>query len=110
MKSSARTFEWLMAFAGYILRCGRPMQSESASSAISISGTAAVIRCGFTPGVGIWEIFIPELREETVYKFEIKWRRFGFITQKTDPYAFYFERRPKTGSIVYDINKYHVAR
>jgi 1,4-alpha-glucan branching enzyme len=58
-------------------------------------------------GAGIWEIFIPGLREETVYKFEIKWRRFGFITQKTDPYAFYFERRPKTGAIVYDINKYH---
>src|SRR4030095_12907624 len=58
------------------------------------------------PGVGIWEIFIPELREETVYKFEIKWRRFGFITQKTDPYGFYFERGPKTGAIVYDINKY----
>lgn len=61
----------------------------------------------FHAGAGIWEIFIPELREETVYKFEIKWRRFGFITQKTDPYAFYFERRPKTGAIVYDINKYH---
>ena len=57
-------------------------------------------------GAGIWEIFIPGLREETVYKFEIKWKRFGFITQKTDPYAFYFERRPKTGAIVYDINQY----
>ena len=56
---------------------------------------------------GIWEIFIPGLREETVYKFEIKWRRFGFITHKTDPYAFYFERRPKTGAIVYDINQFH---
>ena len=58
-------------------------------------------------GAGIWEIFIPGLREETVYKFEIKWRRFGFITHKTDPYGFYFERRPKTGAIVYDINQYH---
>ncbi|PYT04569.1 MAG: 1,4-alpha-glucan branching enzyme [Acidobacteria bacterium] len=60
----------------------------------------------FHPGVGIWELFIPGLHEETVYKFEIKWRRFGFITQKTDPYGFYFERRPKTGAIVYDINKH----
>jgi 1,4-alpha-glucan branching enzyme len=60
----------------------------------------------FHTGAGIWEIFIPGLREETVYKFEIKWRRFGFITHKTDPYAFYFERRPKTGAIVYDINQY----
>lgn len=61
----------------------------------------------FHPGAGIWEIFIPGLGEETLYKFEIKWRRFAFIVQKTDPYAFYFERRPKTAAIVYDINKYH---
>jgi len=60
----------------------------------------------FHPGAGIWEIFIPGLGEETLYKFEIKWRRFGFKVQKTDPYAFYFERRPKTAAIVYDINKY----
>jgi len=60
----------------------------------------------FHPGAGIWEIFIPGLGEETLYKFEIKWRRFGFTVQKTDPYAFYFERRPKTAAIVYDINKY----
>ncbi len=58
------------------------------------------------PGAGIWEIFIPGLAEETLYKFEIKWRRFDFIVQKTDPYAFYFERRPKTAAIVYDIDKY----
>jgi 1,4-alpha-glucan branching enzyme len=60
----------------------------------------------FHPGAGVWEIFIPGLGEETLYKFEIKWRRFGFKVQKTDPYAFYFERRPKTAAIVYDINKY----
>jgi len=61
----------------------------------------------FHNGAGIWEIFMPGLSEEAVYKFEIKWRRFGFITQKTDPYGFYFERRPKTGAIVYDINRFH---
>ena len=60
----------------------------------------------FHSGAGVWEIFIPGLREEALYKFEIKWRRFGLIVQKTDPYAFYFERRPKTAAIVYDINKY----
>ena len=60
----------------------------------------------FHPGAGVWEIFIPGLGEETLYKFEIKWRRFNFVVQKTDPYAFYFERRPKTAAIVYDINKY----
>ena len=58
------------------------------------------------PGAGIWEMFIPGIGDETLYKFDIKWRRFGFTVQKTDPYAFYFERRPKTAAIVYDINKY----
>ncbi len=60
----------------------------------------------FHAGAGLWEIFIPGVAEETLYKFEIKWRRFGLIVRKTDPYAFYFERRPKTAAIVYEIDKY----
>ncbi|MBI3952115.1 MAG: 1,4-alpha-glucan branching protein GlgB [Acidobacteria bacterium] len=60
----------------------------------------------FHPGAGIWEIFIPELNEETLYKFEIKSRFHNLSTLKTDPYGFYFERRPKTAAIVHDITKY----
>ncbi|MEW6162740.1 MAG: 1,4-alpha-glucan branching protein GlgB [Nitrospirota bacterium] len=55
---------------------------------------------------GIWEIFIPGLKEGELYKFEIKSRFNKYITVKADPYAFYFELRPKSASIVYDINKY----
>ncbi|MBI3378670.1 MAG: 1,4-alpha-glucan branching protein GlgB [Nitrospirae bacterium] len=54
---------------------------------------------------GVWEIFVPGLDEGEVYKFEIK-SKSGEIFLKADPYAFYFEARPKSASVVYDINKY----
>jgi 1,4-alpha-glucan branching enzyme len=55
---------------------------------------------------GIWEIFVPHLEEGARYKFEIKTKD-GHLRVKTSPYAFYMELRPKTASIVYDINKYN---
>jgi len=55
---------------------------------------------------GIWEIFIPGLNEGELYKFEIKSRQKKQIFEKSDPYAFYSEIRPKTASIIYDINKF----
>ena len=55
---------------------------------------------------GIWEIFIPGLKEGDFYKFEIKSKFKKYSAVKADPYAFYFEFRPKTASIVYDIHKY----
>lgn len=53
---------------------------------------------------GIWEIFIPELSEGILYKYEIKSKLTNEILIKADPYAFYAELRPKSASIVYDIN------
>ncbi len=55
---------------------------------------------------GIWEIFIPGLREGDLYKFEIKGRYFNYLGVKTDPYGFFAELRPRTASIVYDLNRY----
>ncbi|MGD0658471.1 MAG: 1,4-alpha-glucan branching protein GlgB [Syntrophorhabdales bacterium] len=55
---------------------------------------------------GIWEIFIPGLREGTRYKFEIKSRFKGFLAQKADPYAFYSEVRPKSASVVWNVDLY----
>jgi 1,4-alpha-glucan branching enzyme len=54
---------------------------------------------------GIWEIFIPGLSEGDVYKFAIKDQN-NTILEKADPYAHFAELRPKTGSIVWNINKY----
>ncbi len=49
---------------------------------------------------GIWEIFIPGLREGEVYKFEILSRVAGHIGLKADPYGFAGELRPKNASVV----------
>ncbi len=55
---------------------------------------------------GVWELFIPGLGEGTLYKFAIRSRFKKYTSQKADPFAFYFEVRPKSASIVYDINGY----
>jgi 1,4-alpha-glucan branching enzyme len=54
---------------------------------------------------GIWDLFIPELAVGTSYKYEIK-NEAGHIYEKTDPYGFYQEVRPKTASIVADLSDY----
>ena len=55
---------------------------------------------------GIWELFIPDLCEGEVYKFEIKSRHDGYLVQKSDPYGFAAELRPKTASMVWDVTKF----
>ena len=55
---------------------------------------------------GIWELFLPGLSEGTLYKFEVKSRYKGILAEKADPYAFRTELRPKTASVVWNINKY----
>jgi len=51
---------------------------------------------------GVWELFVPGLSVGTHYKFEIRSREGGYRTEKSDPYAFWNELRPRTASIVYD--------
>lgn len=54
---------------------------------------------------GIWDIFIPEVKVGDSYKFEIKnWD--GHIYEKSDPYGYQQEVRPKTASIVTDLEAY----
>ena len=53
---------------------------------------------------GIWEIFLPEVGEEEVYKYEIRSREGGKLLLKTDPFAFRCEKPPRTGSIVCSID------
>ncbi|MEM7252457.1 MAG: 1,4-alpha-glucan branching protein GlgB, partial [Pseudomonadota bacterium] len=48
---------------------------------------------------GVWELFVPDLGAETIYKFEIRSAR-GEILQKSDPYGQLFEARPGTASVV----------
>ncbi len=52
------------------------------------------------PGSGVWELFLPDLKPGTLYKFEVRNRATGDVFAKTDPYGQSFELRPKTASIV----------
>ncbi|MFM8297430.1 MAG: GlgB N-terminal domain-containing protein, partial [Microcystis aeruginosa] len=53
----------------------------------------------------VWELFIPEIGVGTKYKYEIKnWE--GHIYEKSDPYGFAQEVRPKTASIVANLDSY----
>lgn len=54
---------------------------------------------------GLWELFVPGLKPGDLYKFEIKGPH-GFLAQKADPYAFAAELRPRTASMVWDIDAY----
>ncbi len=54
---------------------------------------------------GIWEIFIPGLDEGCVYKYAVKTGD-NRVLEKADPYGFYSELRPKSASIVWNIQKY----
>jgi 1,4-alpha-glucan branching enzyme len=54
----------------------------------------------------VWELFVPDIGVGTAYKYEIKnWE--GHIYEKSDPYGFYQEVRPKTASIVANLDNYH---
>ncbi len=55
---------------------------------------------------GIWELFIPRLREDEVYKYALKSSLDNRVKLKGDPYAFGTEKRPSTGSIVKELEKY----
>jgi 1,4-alpha-glucan branching enzyme len=55
---------------------------------------------------GIWEIFLPGLTEGALYKFEIFSRVAEHLGLKSDPYAFASEMRPKTASVVTNIDRY----
>jgi 1,4-alpha-glucan branching enzyme len=52
-------------------------------------------------GSGVWEIFIPDMSEGELYKYELRSRGWAPFL-KTDPYATYTEIPPNTSSIVFD--------
>ena len=55
---------------------------------------------------GVWELFIPALEADALYKFEIRQRHTGNILVKTDPYGFCFEARPGSAAKVSALNQY----
>ena len=55
---------------------------------------------------GVWEIFVPELADGVIYKYEIRSRLGALPFLKADPYAFEAELRPKSGSVVATLDGY----
>ncbi|HPT15922.1 MAG TPA: 1,4-alpha-glucan branching protein GlgB, partial [Kiritimatiellia bacterium] len=56
-------------------------------------------------GSGLWELFLPHLKPGDLYKFEVKGHH-AFLAQKADPFAFASELRPRSASMVWDVQKY----
>jgi 1,4-alpha-glucan branching enzyme len=57
-------------------------------------------------GQGYWELFIPEIGEGATYRYDIRSRNMGYHAEKSDPYAFFSEKRPSNASVVFDIDRY----
>lgn len=58
------------------------------------------------PESGVWELFIPGVEEGAAYKFYIMSHNQGYTAEKSDPYGFQSELRPKTASIVTNLYDY----
>jgi 1,4-alpha-glucan branching enzyme len=56
--------------------------------------------------LGVWECFVPGLQSGEIYKYAIYSRFNNYTVDKTDPYGFFAELRPKTASIVTDIHQH----
>ncbi|MGC2165713.1 MAG: 1,4-alpha-glucan branching protein GlgB [Gallionella sp.] len=56
---------------------------------------------------GVWELFIPEIEQHALYRYEIRNRDSGNILTKTDPYAQGYELRPGTASLTSPRNLHH---
>ncbi len=55
-------------------------------------------------GSGVWEGFIPGIKEGDIYKYHVHSRHNKFQADKGDPFAFYWEQPPKTASIVWGLD------
>ncbi len=49
---------------------------------------------------GIWEGFIPNLKEGSIYKYHIVSKINNYQVDKGDPFAFQWEEPPRTGSVI----------
>lgn len=66
------------------------------------SGTTHPLRCN---GVsGIWEGFVPGVKEGMKYKYRIISRYAAYQVEKADPFGVYHEVPPMTASIVWDLH------
>ena len=103
---SVRTSRPIAGFAASISRSGPRMPQR-----VSVIGNfnhwdGRRHPMGNRGATGIWELFIPDLCQGEVYKYEVKSRHDGYLVQKSDPYGFAAELRPRTASVVWDVSKF----
>jgi 1,4-alpha-glucan branching enzyme len=53
---------------------------------------------------GIWEGFVPGVTQGTIYKYFVASRHRLYRVDKADPFAFFCEPPPRTGSVVWDLD------
>ncbi len=58
------------------------------------------------PGCGVWELFVPGVGEQALYKYEILGTDGTLLPLKSDPVAFRGQLRPETASVVHDLDGY----
>ncbi len=123
--------EWFTAFDTYLIGEGTHERSYEKMGAhiVSLNGRTGVAFAVWAPNAknvsiigdfnnwdagrhpmhssdaGIWTLFIPQLTEYTVYKYHVT-AQDGQSADKADPYGFAMEERPKTGSVVTDLDRY----
>ena len=81
------------------------------AKAVGVSGNFNHWRGGAHPmtrigNSGVWGLFIPHLKEGEVYKYAIRSWEDDQVHEKSDPYAFQSELRPRTASVVTTLNGY----
>jgi 1,4-alpha-glucan branching enzyme len=54
---------------------------------------------------GVWELFLPGIKQGAHYKFEIRTQN-GAVLLKSDPFAFFNQPGKSTASLVYDLERY----
>jgi 1,4-alpha-glucan branching enzyme len=54
---------------------------------------------------GVWELFVPHVSTDELYKFEIKGLHGELLPLKADPYGLRAEHAPRTASVVADLGK-----
>jgi 1,4-alpha-glucan branching enzyme len=85
------------------------------AEAVSVIGDFNYWSAGANPlsvhhGAGVWEGFVPGLAPGALYKYHITPKPSGRggakALEKADPYGFAAEIRPRTASVVWDLNNY----
>lgn len=78
------------------------------ADAVSLVGDFNGWQEGVTPlariSDGIWEVFVPGLKQYDVYKYAVT--HAGKTVLKTDPYGLHFETAPANGSKLYRLGQY----